>query len=121
MRWAGSTALRSDVLRMCCHRRPADVHDAHLCPTARRLRMRPSEVTRIMKTMTEIALTVGWTVSFVVVLALQVVAERSGGWGADPAASRARYRSSRPYVWGFSAVGLMCLLGLLGLIITRDH
>ncbi|WPF82022.1 hypothetical protein SANBI_003353 [Sanguibacter sp. 4.1] len=71
-----------------------------------------------METMTEIALTVGWILSFVVVLVIQVVAARSGGWGADDAATRARYRSLRPYVWGASAVGLLCLLGL---VITRNH
>ena len=68
--------------------------------------------------MTEILLTVGWILSFVVLMALHLTAIRRGGWGADGAVSEAALRRMRPPLWGAAIFGLLCLLGL---VVVTNH
>ena len=74
--------------------------------------MRPVGAATTMETMTETLLSVGWALSIVALLALQLTVTKRGGWGADGAAGEAMRRRMRPLMWGTTIVGLLCLLGL---------
>lgn len=66
--------------------------------------------------MIETLLNVGWFMALIASLTLMVITTKRGGWGADDAREAEARRATRPYLWATTAVGLLCLLGL---IITR--
>lgn len=68
--------------------------------------------------MIETLLNVGWILSLIALLTLMVITTKRGGWGADDAREAEARRATRPYLWATTAVGLLCLLGL---VITRHH
>ena len=80
--------------------------------------MRPARATTTMEKVIETLLNVGWLLSIVTLLTLQLAITKRGGWGADDARGEEVRRRMRPYLWCAASVGLLCLLGLL---LTRDH
>ena len=71
-----------------------------------------------MESMIENLLSVGWILSIVALLTLQLTITKRGGWGANGAGGDAMRRTMRPAMWGTTIVGLLCLLGLF---LTTDR